>query len=256
MRSLAGLLLAVPALLPYSAAQADTSLSVPAFSLGISSYESFFYYSPPPADVPPSISVRSSSQTSTVISLDSFEETLQFEVHGTSSMHPGYLKSTMNLQSNAGYLITGVMFSASVYGVFTPPEVPSFATNVEYGGHHDVAWGGAAISAPGSTVVVPEMYQVTNFWTPVGVSASVFNTAGLGNFDLSLEMWGSVGAGRTYWQAAGIPDVEYKSYGQTEMYYVNPTLTVYTATLPVPEPGTWAMMVAGLLLIGASRRRS
>lgn len=81
------------------------------------------------------------------------------------------------------------------------------------------------------------------------------NTAGLSNFDLSMTVWGTVRTDTTFYNIGGGPEGEQKSYGTTELFYVNPVLTVYTAVLPVPEPDTWAMLGAGLIVLGALRRR-
>lgn len=258
MRSIIAVLLAVPAVLSHPSALAATSLSVPTFSLAFSSYGTLNDWTG--SGGPASISLESTDQTSTVIALDSFVDPLHIANGGTdgrgaSGPWMASVASRLNLQAADGYRITGVAFSATTYAIHTRPPVPSNAAGVDYGTHDNYAWSNVAISAPGASVQPAELYQVSGFTTPVDVGWNLSNTAGLSNFDLTMEVWGSVRTWATLYNIGGGPDGDQKAYGTTELYYVNPVLTVYTAALPVPEPGTWAMLGAGLLVVGLLRRR-
>ncbi|QBE62776.1 PEP-CTERM sorting domain-containing protein [Pseudoduganella lutea] len=263
MRSILAAFFVTPALLSHQVAVADTSLSVPAFTLGISSYESDNEYinllnQPIPAA---SFTLLSTSQKSTAISLDSFQDVLHVangdtDGLGGSGHWLSYVQATLNLQANEGYQITGVAFSASTYAIHKRPPVPSSAINVDYGTHINHAWSNAAISAPGTSVPLPELYLVEGFTTPVDVGWNLSNTAGLSNFDLIMEVWGTVRTEATFYNVGGGEEGQRKVYGTTELYYVNPMLTVYTAALPVPEPSTWAMLGIGLFAISARHRRA
>lgn len=262
LRSILAALFVTPALLSHQVAVADTSLSVPAFSLGISSYYSDNDYinhlnQPLPAA---SFTLLSTNQTSTVISLDSFEDALHVangdtDGLGGSGHWLSHVGATLNLQADEGYQITGVAFSASTYAIHTRPPVPSSTTYVEYGTHINHAWSSAAISAPGTSVPLPELYLVEGFTTPVDVGWNLSNTAGLSNFDLIMEVWGTVRTNATFYNIGGGLEGEQKAYGTTELYYVNPVLTVYTAALPVPEPAAYAMFATGALVLLSARRR-
>lgn len=256
MRSIVAILAAAPVLLSHAAALADTAVSVPTFSLGISSYSAENQWTGDSSN--PSISVLATSKTATVISLDSFKDALHV-ANGTDGGGGGgpwlaTVMSTFSLQAAAGYRITGVAFSASTYAIHTRPPVPS-NVDAHYGAHYNYAWAGAAIAAPGASVPLPELYDVAGFTSPVNVGWNLSNTAGLGNLDLSMALGGGVRTDPTYYSLDGGPDGERKAYGTTELYYVNPVLTVYTAALPVPEPDAWAMLGGGLVVLGALRRR-
>ncbi|QBE62775.1 PEP-CTERM sorting domain-containing protein [Pseudoduganella lutea] len=264
MRSILAAFFVTPALLSHQVALADTSLSVPAFTLGISSYSgrnTYFEHLDQPYP-PASFTLSSTNQTSTVISLDSFQDVLHVANGGKNGSGGGqpwlsWVETTLNLQASDGYQITGVAFSASTYAIHKRPFVPSNATNVESGPHINHAWSNAAISAPGTSGPLPELYHVEGFTTPVAVGWNLSNTTGLSNIDLIMEVWGTVRTGVTFYNIGGGEQGEQKAYGTTELYYVNPMLTVYTAALPVPEPATYAMFATGaLVLLGTRRRKS
>ena len=85
---------------------------------------------------------------------------------------------------------------------------------------------------PDTSFVLPLMYQSG---TPLGVSSATWNNASfnsLGLFEGSyVWSWGSGANADTY------------------------TLLIGSSTLPVPEPGTWALLMLGLAIAGALRLR-
>lgn len=145
----------------------------------------------------------------------------------------------------------------------TLPTLPPNALRVDYGDVMNFAWADVGIGAPGSTPASSELYYQTQVTAPLTVGVTVLNDAGLRSFDLLLDVWASARAESTwFWMpypdgvtdADGSPGWWGKTWGVAELQYVNPTLTVYTEAL-VPEPGQWAMLAGGLLILGSARLR-
>ncbi|WP_165390778.1 PEP-CTERM sorting domain-containing protein [Pseudoduganella lutea] len=246
------------------AAQAATlpSLNVPTFSLAFTDYSGYSHSIP--GLVPASIGLLSTDAASTVISLDSLGQTLHTVESGSAAM-VAEVYSAIHFRAADGYRITGISFSATVYGVLELPEVNNpDVLWVEYGDSLNFAEASASITSPGEISHPDLLYGVTQVTAPVTLGGNVTNTQGLREFDFDLYVLGSSRAIRTNiyypnpnpeepWPAEG------RAYGDAEIHYVNPVLTVYTEALvpalaPVPEPGQWAMLLGGLGLMFGARR--
>lgn len=254
MRKSLAVLAAVPALMFAAAGHADTlpSLAVPTFSVAYTSYDRYdtgenaVYY-------PPAAHVLSTSSSATVISLDSHNDQLHI-LAPSGGAYPVYLLSTLRFEAADGYRITGVEFSATARAVVTPANVPANAEVDDTYTWNSYAWANMALAAPGTTASLPSGYFDANFLAPVEFRKSIQNTTDLRVFDLSTNIGVSAAVWATYYYVPGV-DQEGKVYGTTEAWFSNPTLTVHTEVIPVPEPGTWAMLCAGLLMIGAAAGR-
>lgn len=61
----------------------------------------------------------------------------------------------------------------------------------------------------------------------------------------------------TWWDNPdGMSPTEHRVYSYAQIAFKDPTLTIYTALVPVPEPETWAMLLAGIALVGVAKRRN
>jgi len=254
MRKSLAVLAAVPALMWTAVVHADTlpSLTVPTFSVGYTSYAGYDYVDDT-ASYPAAAHVLSTSSTSTVISLDSHDDQLHIKTPSRGAW-PAYVLSTLRFQAADGYRITGIEFSATASAVTTPPVLPDGAIVMEPHGWNSYAWANMALTPPGTTASLPDQYFDADFLQPVEYRRTIQNTADLRVFDLSTDIGVSAAVWATFYTFPGVEDA-FKAYGTTEVWFSNPTLTVYTELAPVPEPGTWAMLGAGLFVIGATRRR-
>ncbi|NHZ89418.1 PEP-CTERM sorting domain-containing protein [Massilia sp. CCM 8733] len=73
--------------------------------------------------------------------------------------------------------------------------------------------------------------------------------------EVSLSMWNMVTVSAWPYYLPGHPDggMGAQINPLATMQFLNPTLTIYTSA--VPEPETYAMLLAGLAVIGLARRR-
>ncbi|WP_338771042.1 hypothetical protein [Massilia sp. METH4] len=259
--SVAAVMAAVFFAVPAVQAKSLPSLSVPTFSLQFTDY-SIVYGD---AAAPAAIGLVSASATSTVISLDSFEQLLHTKSLGSA---PGVAEvaSTIRFEAASGYRITGISFSATVNGVLELPDVSGpDVIAVDYGDSLNYAHAYAGISPAGATQQPTQLYSTTQVSAPVALGGIVHNTQGLSVFDFGLDVFGSSRVESTFVYTTN-PDpsepfpLEGKTWGNAEIHYANPVLTVYTEAIgplpAVPEPGQWAMLAGGLLLLaGALRSR-
>ena len=254
MRKSLAVLAAVPTFMFAASAHADTlpSLTVPTFSLQYTGYEGWNNLTSD--SYPAAAHVVSTNASATVIGLDSHASQLQQTVTSTRGAWPTEVFSTMRFEAAEGYRITSVVFSATVSATTTPPEVPEGAVVVDPHTWNSYAWSYLLIRPVGSTALPTAGSRRENFLEPVDLVASEQNSADLRSFDLYSQIGASAAVWGTSYQLPGVQDI-FKTYGTTTVSYLNPTLTVYTALAPVPEPGTWAMLGAGLAVIGATRRR-
>ena len=248
----------------YSAVAASAFLAVSAVKAAAISAPTFSLEYPVFPGVSGGISLVSTSQASSVIALNQFEEVLHVKNEQTSAADLISTGSTLQLTAAEGYRITGVAFSATVQGSLTPAVVPPNAVDVDYGDVRNSAWADVGIVAPGATPVSRKLYYQTHVTAPITVGGTVLNDTGLRSFDLLLDVWASASADRTYFSVPypdgvtgpeGEPTWEGRAWGIAELQYLNPTLTVYTEVVPVPEPGQWAMLAGGLLILGSARLR-
>ncbi|PLX73356.1 MAG: hypothetical protein C0607_13760 [Azoarcus sp.] len=165
----------------------------------------------------------------------------------------------MKLKKSVAALVLGLSLagsaSAAVYdlGTITPGTVLSdFSSTFASGTSFTDTWNfsiATPLESAGwiSNVILGTWYNIT------GLSASLFTSSGIELYDLNanpastadtLYGSGTFAAGDYYFEVSGT------ATGPNGGLYA-----FSVTTQPVPEPGTYAMMLAGLGLIGAVARR-
>jgi hypothetical protein len=222
-----GMLLSSPVL-------ADTSIDTTAFSLT-------FLDGPLPEDW--NIALAGQSGNTYHVDLASLNNHLQRieanDVTGLGSWDSRSDWALLGLDVHAGYRVTGLTVTGTAFGEYAPGELPDFPPGraANYASFHMTLW------APG-----PQSYwnQYDNFngehALDVGTGAlSLTAPAQLGlSGALSVEAWGVEGDGAY----AG-------SFASAQLR----DLVLHVEVAPVPEPATYAMLLAGLALVGRAVRR-
>lgn len=177
----------------------------------------------------PALSLLSDIGGTTVFALTGFEYDLS---HGPG----GALESQvyMRILTDPRYEITGMELNATFVGTLEAESIPTI---------------------PG--IYSPYMGEPNNFGAigyfghpPAMVDdldGSVAVSVPMGSpGEYPFEIWGSVSA---FWFYGGywIGDRSYRLDAYATLEMRNPTLTIYTRLIPVPEPDVWAMLLAGLL---------
>lgn len=159
---------------------------------------------------------------------------------------------SMTLAPAAGYVITGYSISASVSGILKVPVKPPEANSSWVPGS---ANNTAAIYLPDGKggLVFKEINDVT--------ASTLFESSVQGlsiDHATKLDFTTFTGAYASYgrWSDWGEMGEEHKIAGYSKIIMSNPSLTIYTALAPVPEPETWGMLLAGIALLGVAKRRS
>ena len=156
---------------------------------------------------------------------------------------------SMTLAPAAGYIITGYSISATVSGTLDIPAKPPQANSTWTPG---MATNVAEIYLPdgkgGSTVK-----KINDVTTPAVFEYSI---QGL-SIDHATSLWFDTFAG-AYAANGRWSDMygDYRAIASSHISVSAPSLTIYTALAPVPEPETWGMLLAGIALIGVAKRRS
>lgn len=255
-RSIGALGLAVTVALPSAQAGTLPSLSVPTFSLQYLSNDGFW------GPIDTAVSVRSTGAAATVISLDSTAQNLGTLISTGSTQRSDFDSSVIRFQAAQGYRITGISFSAEVTGTLDPAVLPPEAYNIISYRPTNYAWGSASITPAGASSPQPQQqFAVDTITAATTVGLTVNNTLGLDTFDLDASLGGWAAGAASYYAMPGDEEPYANTrYGAGILHFANPTMTVYTellpgAVAPVPEPGQWAMLAGGLMLLGVVLRR-
>lgn len=249
--------LAAAAAFALPAAHAATStLSVPTFSITYSESGDTFD-DPAFPTAANGISVASTGSASTTLSLD-HQAAFLHQVSSYKSYPAGRNGfASIHFAAAEGYRITGIEFSATISGVLAEQPLPPGAVRVGSGWPPE---NGTTATA-GINGAQNSLYVRTGFTDALTVGGLVENQAGLQAFDYDLHI-SAFGYGGRYDYSFPPSDPReepdlFKALGQAEVHYANPSLTVYTQAIAVPEPGTWAMLVCGMVLlagVGGARR--
>lgn len=205
---------------------------------------------------PAALQVLSDTAGATTVTTDGLTASpaLEWEEWGS---HGSYTLS-LNLAPKAGYRITGVSMSSLVEGDVFIPDPPG-------GGHGYYEGYNPFASTSGGIYIKHKGWEDDT----QGVGAEDVRTPSLLSFaihDLAIV------DAQTFDFAASIlinsrdsiyhwvdPETGYEFdewvYPYARMSLTNTTVTIYTELLPVPEPATWAMLLAGVGMVGFTHRR-
>ena len=247
MRSILLAALCALPLVSYAAPQIETSTL---------QFSSLYHNSPWLGGEPPPVvdlQVLSSGVGATTITTSVWGTVSDFEVAGSFGQGGTY-RLGMDIAPQQGYVITGFTFSATLTGELYMATVSG--PNV-YVSHPAYAHNEFTMSLPdgagGSISKTVENFTGTTTFSLTSddlmltsLTSLVFDTYGF-----VRSQYGHY----VHFPEQGDP-YESKLPARARLDLINPTLTIHTALAPVPEPATWATMVAGFaILAGVARRR-
>jgi len=204
-----------------------------------------------------SISDYEGSTTLNVLSdqggVTKFSTAVWQQVHqlSTGGLGDAYeFQMNMTIAPTAGRIITGYSISGLTSGTLQTPAKPPEANN---------SWRPGAAENTASIYLTDTKGQFlsktsTDIISPAPMELGVYNLA----LDRATRLTFATHTGvwaqyATWWEN------EYTEHKLSSVAAVNfsaPTLTIYTALAPVPEPETWGMLLAGVALIGLAKRRA
>lgn len=204
---------------------------------------------------PVALQVLSDTAGTTTITTPAWETAVDLWVGGSSRLGDTY-RLAMDLTPKAGYRITGFSFSATVNGTLytstlntTDPryhiDSPAYAANTIDVALPDGKGGFTRTHLDNVTAATPFSLERHDLSivdaTQFVFDTHVFTQSQYGQYTFydpeTQDIWSS------------------KLPASASLSLSNPTLTIYTALAPVPEPATWAMLLAGVGMVGVARRR-
>ncbi|MGK5046954.1 PEP-CTERM sorting domain-containing protein [Janthinobacterium sp. GB4P2] len=191
----------------------------------------------------------------TKIGLTGLATSLLMDNYGQSLSNGNQHTGMFDVSVRDGYRVTGFSFAATLVGVTLASEAPFGSVTQFPGLASNNGWFGAnARTSPNGHSLAGESMQLENL---NGTQQVLLQGKGLSlsdHFTMAVFGASSISAtgglyymsGHDWGQSIGLP-----SYASFRVD--NPTLTIFTS--PVPEPGTYAMLLAGLTLCGAASLR-
>lgn len=142
----------------------------------------------------------------------------------------------MRVLADPGYMVTRIEFSATFIGTLYEEPVPNLPNM--YWPHQGEAnnWGALGFDS---------YYESFEDLDGSRTITRTFDSPG-GFGEYPFTMWGAVSAFQFY-GGYWIGDREYRLDALATLVVENPTLTIHTQLIPIPEPQGWAMLLAGLL---------
>ncbi|QBE64621.1 hypothetical protein [Pseudoduganella lutea] len=231
-------------------AQTLPSLSVPTFSL---QYVESMTWAGEPLDA--AISVESTDEQVTVLRLDGTAERLATVVSESSYSQIVSDQSRIRFAVAEGYRITKIEFSGMLSGELVPAEVPAGATMVSQPLPRNQMLVTGTYFEPDSNDSAGSYWTMeTDIESAQGIVADIDNSLNLPVFDWHLGLYAIAHGAESSYYLPGDDDPElYFIPAAAYLHLSDPRLTIHTEAWtpsPVPEPGQWAMLASGLMLLG------
>ncbi|CDG81534.1 PEP-CTERM sorting domain-containing protein [Janthinobacterium agaricidamnosum] len=166
-----------------------------------------------------------------------------------------WYRLSMQLAALPGYQITGFEFSSDLAGVLRPSAPPANAIpkGQSPGTANNYARAALAVSGLDGVTYASSMLRQDDV---TGAGQLGLNGAASAFPDvMTLSMDAFLFASASYGRYHDKDGNELKVPSFASIAISNPVLTIYSAALPVPEPGTWMMLLAGLGLMTAWHAR-
>lgn len=225
-RALAGLALGM---LLSSAAFADTEIDTAAFTIT-------YIDGPTPPDW--SISLVASSPGTYSFSLDSLNTALAGEwardLTGAGATVTANYWSNFHLDIHAGYAVTGASISGIAFGELAPGQLPDFPPGIvsNFASMSGGVFDGTTFRAFGNTFDNFQAEQPLDDGT-TGFALQGTTEIGMGGFVMA-QAWGVEGGG---------------AFAESSALASLRDVTLHIQVSAVPEPGMWAMLLAGIVLL-------
>lgn len=193
----------------------------------------------------------------TTLGMTSLASSLSMDTQGTSMSNGDLYTGVFDISVRNGYRVTGFSFAATLVGVLQVAEAPAGASIIQPGNaSNSGSMEALALTGPHGQRIAGESFRQESL---DGTQDILLQGVGLSltdPFTMFISGMSYVNAQLGQYRVNG-PDYSYDGSLPAYASYrlVNPTLTIFTS--PVPEPGTYAMLLAGLALCGAAglRRR-
>jgi len=192
----------------------------------------------------PDISLVAQTPLTLSISLDTLNRELQYwpaiDQTGEVAVNGSGHASLLLIDVHAGYRVTGVSVHALAYGELVPGQLDGYPPGVA-NNSASLNW---TLAAPGTTL--PFAWQLDNFsgLQPFALASGPLALDGSFQIDLLATVWAqalAAGGDGSYAQSMALASIG------------NAILNIEVAA--IPEPGTYAMLLAGLAVLGWPRRK-
>lgn len=194
----------------------------------------------------------------TKLGMTSLASSLSMDTGGGSMSNGDLYTGVFDISVRNGYRVTGFSFAATLVGVLQVAEAPAGASMVKPGNaSNSGSMEASALTGPNGQRIAGEKYRQENLDGTQDILLQGLGLSLTDPFTMFISGSSYVSAQLGEYRVNGHDysyDVSLPAYASYR--FVNPTLTIFTS--PVPEPGTYAMLLAGLALCGAVgwRRRN
>lgn len=200
------------------------------------------------------VAVLSDAGGITKLGMTSLGTSLSMDTAGQSTSNGDLYTGVFDISVRDGYRVTGFSFAATLVGVLQVSEAPPGTTSSVQPGNamNSGSMEVSALTEPNGLRIAGESFSQQSLDGTQNIMLQGMGLSLTDPFTLFISGMSYVSAQLGEYRVNG-HDVSLPAYASYRI--VNPTLTIFTS--PVPEPGTYAMLLAGLGLCGVAglRRR-